>query len=476
MQWMYAGFGMLLILVGILGVWMMILDGSHADWGTVVSWALLLVFIGVGVWLAWPILVACKDLISGTRHAGEIIRTRESSSAADRHRWLSLYNTIFELLAIALAAVVPLLWWGMRRREPDSRRHWVVLFVGLTTGYVVLIHRGVHIWPGNVGSGRIELPLQRMLAGRETPLTLWIGYEIIWLSLLAGSNWTGLPVGGWTAFFAPLAFLPFLIGYYLHYPLWKQFLLWFLSVALGFIFNAIREVENEFEVTKRSRRAREISRRLLGTDPRNRPRFALYLRPFASTGNLDTQQREPLDLETVLSYAVRPELLLLGLNRPQDKAIIGADYLYGADQDWFTRFQRLANNATLIFLLPSSHSGTLEEVAWLVEARLFQKCIFLMPETVTGSGIQGSSFVPSTVTETDDLFIDHAPEWEDARRAVSEKTKLRLPEYQEYGAVFTMDDSGVVRRLEALRLSRFVLKVVRLRRAIKRVLRPLSLA
>jgi hypothetical protein len=229
-------------------------------------------------------------------------------------------------------------------------------------------------------------------------------------------------------------------------------------------------------MARRADRASVLSSRLLETNELKRPRFALYLRPFVSTGTLDTQSvsedADALDLETVLSYAVRPELSLIGLNRPQEQAIVGAGYIYGADQDWFERFQRLANNAAIIFLLPSARLGTLDEVQWVVENRAFGKCVFLMPENVTGEGYQASVSSPSPVRVYEERVHDHAPDWEQMRTAVFECVKILLPEYQNGGAVFMLDEGGGVRLLEPLLLSRSILKVIRLRRVIRRVLRP----
>jgi hypothetical protein len=107
------------------------------------------------------------------------------------HSWrFRLFNAIFGLLAIALAALEPLLRWGMRRHEPDSRRRWVVLLVGLATGYVVLIHRGI---TSGLAAWAVERSNFRCRGCSQVtrPLTFWLYYEFTWFSTLAGSNCTG---------------------------------------------------------------------------------------------------------------------------------------------------------------------------------------------------------------------------------------------------------------------------------------------
>jgi hypothetical protein len=480
---MYAFFGVLMILGGAFALFVVLSDFAQGETDAgllmrIYSLLFLIGFIAFGTWLAWPILMACKDLVTGTRHAGEIIRARDSTRASAVGYQFLTFRTALEIFAIAFAGLSPVLWWGMRRREPGSRRPWAVLLAGLATGYIILVHRGVHLLPGSAGADLIERPLRQILAHHEQLLTFGLYWELTWLISLAGFAWTGLPVGNWTAFFAPLALLPPAVGYYFNYPLWKQLLCYLVCIILGGIVNAIRKAEAEAEKAKRALRAREISDRLLGADDGKRPLFALYLRPFASTGHLDTQNvsanADPLDLETVLSYAVRPELSLLGLNRAQEKSIIGADYLYGPDQDWFVRFQELAINAKLLFLLPSARQGTLDEVEWVIEKRALEKCVFIMPETVTGTGWQASSAVPSTVRVYEERIIDHAPEWKETRAAVLQRVNVPLPEYREDGALFMLNARGGVRRLERLGLSHSMWKVLRLRRVIKRVMRPTS--
>jgi hypothetical protein len=477
MQWMYAVVGLLLILVGVfftcIGLFDKIETGRLSRVGGVL---IALIFVGVGVWLAWPIFVGVKDLVSGSHHAHEIIDARKAKNAeSDRGEYV-IFQKVAEIGAVAFSAVALFLCWSMRRRDPGSRRPWVVLAAGLCAGYVVLVHWGFHLLPSRFGGDLIEQPLRWWLSRNQALLTFGLYAEILWAAGLAGSTFTGLPIGPWTAFLVPVALLPGCVASYLNLSWWKHIVCWLLSIFLGVLLNEVRKAESEGEMATRADRALVLSSRLLETDELKRPRLALYLRPFVSTGTLDTQYvsegADALDFETVLSYAVRPELSLIGLNRPQEQAIVGAGYIYGADQDWFERFQRLANTAAIIFLLPSAHHGTLDEVQWVVENHAFGKCIFLMPETVTGEGYQAYVSSPSPVRVYEERINYHAPDWEQMRTAVFERVKILLPEYQDTGAVFMLDEGGGVRQLEPLLLSRSMLKVIRLRRMIRRVLRP----
>lgn len=474
MEWVHAVLGLLAIVAGgfvaYIGLFEEIEGGRLSRLGTVLF---ALVFLGFGVWIAWPVFAGIVDLVSGSHHAREIIQARKAKTAENDRIEYVTFQKVVEGGGIAFAAAALFLSWGMRRRDPGSRRPWVVLTAGLFAGYVVLVHWGLHVLPSGFGGDLFEQPLRGWLSRHQALMTFGLYSEILWAVGLAGSNFTGLPVGTWTAFSVPMVLLPGCIASYLNVSWRWQIVSWLLSVFLGFILNKVRKAEQWGEMAKRAARAQVLNSRLLEVDERKRPRFALYLRPFVSTGTLDTQQgADALDLETVLSYAVRPELSLIGLNRPQEQAIVGAGYIYGADEDWFERFQKLANNAAVIFLLPSAHRGTLDEVQWVVENRAFAKCVFLMPETVTGEGYQANVSIPSTVRVYEDRINYHAPDWAQMRTAVFERLKILLPEYQDSGAAFMLDESGEVRLLEPLGLSRFTLKVMRLRRVIRRVLRP----
>jgi hypothetical protein len=474
-QWVYSIFGLVTILIGSLGLLMLRESKSEHWWIKIYAVLFTIGFMAIGAWLAWPILVGSKDLLFGTHEASAIVRARAAANASAIHsEWLTAQTTM-ETLAVLLGGLSPLLFWQMRRHDPDSRRHWVVLAVGLIAGYLVLVHRAYVVLPGSLSAGWVE-PLRQTLTRHETLLFFGLYWEFFWLTSLAATSLSGLSIGSWSAFLLPCALLPYWVGYYLEYPFWKLLLCWLSAVALGAIFNGIRKLEDEAETAKRAERARRASYLLLKTDESHRPHFALYLRPFSSTGNLDAQgtseEADPLDLESVLSYAVRPELMLLGLNRIQEKSIVGAGYVYGPDEDWFARFKTLASNARLLFLLPSTQKGTLEEVEWVFANQALEKCVFIMPETITGRGWQSSVSAPTTVKVYEQRFIDHAPEWEMTRAAVFERTRVSLPDYREAGAVFTLNSRGGLRRLEPLGLSRSLLKVLRLRKQIKRVMQP----
>lgn len=477
MQWVYAAFGLLMILVGSFAVCIALFGKIDGRWLTRLGAVLFTVaFMGFGVLMAWPIFAGIGDLLSGTHHAHEMILAQRATDEESKRTEYLWFRKSLQGGAIVFAAAAPLLFWGMRRRDTGSLRPWVVLAAGLCAGYVVLVKSGLHLLPSGFGGDLIERPLRGWLSHHEALLFFGLYIVIFFLAGLAGANFTGLPVGPWTAFFVPVAALPCVASYYLNFSWWKQTLCWLLTVFLGLILNEVRKAEHQGEMAKRAARASALSSRLLEAHEGSHPPFALYLRPFVSTGKLDTQyvseEADALDLETVLSYAVMPKLCLIGLNRPQEQAIVGAGYVYGADQGWFDRFQKLARSATAIFLFPSARAGTLDEMQWIIDNRAFGKCVFLMPETVTGKGYQAYASSPSPVRLYEERMYDHAPDWARTRAAVFERVKIRLPEYQGSGAAFTLDENRGVQQMEPLLLSRSIMKVMRLRKVIRRVLRP----
>lgn len=430
-------------------------------------------FICAGTWLAWPIFLACSDLFAHAGKASELILTRTTASSnATHHEFLTL-ATVVEGGAVAFAAAAPGLCWLMRREKPDSVRPWLLL-AAIPIGYVVLLHHGFHVPPFGALGDRIVLSCQQMLKRHEAALTLGLYAENLWLGGLVGTHWTGMPVGGWTLFLAPIALVPFWVGFYLERPFWQSALLILGGIALGPVVLAIKEAEDQSEIARRATRAANQWKHFLSGGTRHGPPFALYLRSFNTTGTLDAQpaseEFDPLDLESILSAALLPGSRLLGLNREQAKAVVGADYLYGADQDWWNRFQNLANTSKLIFLVPSARGGTFTEIAWLKNQHLLSKCVFIMPETISATGFHAGSKVWVALKYVEEQSFDHTLEWHAARQAILEQTKLVLPDYQTDGALFTLDEAGNVKSMARLRLARTLFKVAKLRRALRAVL------
>ena len=117
-------------------------------------------------------------------------------------------------------------------------------------------------------------------------------------------------------------------------------------------------------------------------------------------------------------------------DRAQSKALIGADYLYGPDQDWWNRFQYLSDAAHAIFLLPAACGGTFKEIMWLTDQNLLSKCVFVMPETISETGVHAGMKVSTALKIVEWHSVDHARERTAAQEAILAEAKLLLPDYQ----------------------------------------------
>lgn len=475
MIWFHAAFGVFIIGVVLTMAVLIVKDSAATDWKAVLM-ALLLIGsgLGIGLYMAWPLVALVLDVVRGTETAREIVRAREALlDESDRAEFVSLSSSV-GWCAMAMAAAAPFLSWRMRRRDPDSHRPWLVLAISPIAGAVGALHWGALSYFPAASAVPLLPALESTLQHHEVVTVLLLYWMFVWLCVLAASTWTGLTAGPWTMFLSPVPLFPWMVGEFLDFSFWPQTLCWFGSVFLGAVLNEVRTVEQAGELARRAQRAQALNRQLLDAPPGERPAFALYLRRFVSTGTLDTQQvggdADSLDLETVLSQALRPELQLIGLNRPQAAAIVGADYLFGADADWKATFHRLAAEATLIVLLPPERGSTLSEIAWLKEQDLLSRVIFVMPETVDRDGRYAATTLPGqTLTVREERFVDHAAGWATARAAVLAQTGLDLPVYQPSGALFTIDRTHGVRQLEPLALSGSLFKVAKLRRAVTRL-------
>jgi hypothetical protein len=476
MQWLYAAFGLVMFAVVLFAAALAVSDGLSTEdgwWNPVLVVAILIVLLAVSLWMAWPIFALVLDLFRGTHSARDLIDARRASDVESVRAGFHLQRAFVAWSGVVAALVAPALWWGMRRREPESRRHWVVLIVGLSSGVVALLY-GEHVQLWNLlGVSAPASAMHAMLIRHDLAMVLALNWSLVWMSVLAGSTWTGLPLGPLSSMLFAVPMLPWSAGEYLELSWWGKAGCWVAAAMLGGVLSAVQSAERDAEVERRARRARALSSRLLDMDPNDRPRFALYLRRFSTTGTLDTQQisehADPLDFETVLSQAVRPELHLLGLNREGAPEVVGADYLFGADEAWEANFVRLAGAASFIVLLPPDRGSTLKEIQWLVDSRLLGKTVFVMPETVVPGGFQAYASGPEfPLKVTTERVIDHSHEWEAAREA-ARAIGLALPPYDVAGAVFTLDQSGSVRARAPLALSRSLLKVLALRRALAKV-------
>jgi hypothetical protein len=130
--------------------------------------------------------------------------------------------------------------------------------------------------------------------------------------------------------------------------------------------------------------------------------YCLYLRPFTTTGQLPicvlastlylknpvvegpTQVEKDnkfVDLETLIAMAVSSHAPLVALGRPGEQ--VGAGRLLTTEESWQSEFTRLSASAKIIFILPSSKSGTKWELRNIFENEsLLSKTIFVIPPNV----------------------------------------------------------------------------------------------
>jgi hypothetical protein len=411
-------------------------------------------------------------LFRGSDTAREAITAREAARSAETAReadWLSrgMYAAgIFNALA------APFLTCSILRENPRSLRAWLVLLAVPVGCLLVLPILGPELGL-TLPEGSLVERIAGFVARPSGVVTFAVWAETLWLGMIFTNHVTALPIGPITITLTPFAILPFWIGYYwdVHWAI--QALLWAVCLFLGFFINGIRKLENERERWRRDQSARRFQNAVLGASERSAGQeFSLYLRPFYSTGSLNTQgsrETEPLDLETVLAKAVAPRSRLLALGRSSEGEVIGADRIYLPDSGWWPSFQKLAELATHIFILPSYRHGTLQEINWLIGRGYLTKCIFIMPETPSGQGWQVNVEIPKTVEVLEHKEeIDHAADWGMAAEVLKEKKSIALPAYGPRGAVFTFRDNASIRS-EPLNLSRTFFRVARLRKAVRSV-------
>ncbi len=145
--------------------------------------------------------------------------------------------------------------------------------------------------------------------------------------------------------------------------------------------------------------------------------FCLYLRPFASTDEIDQSAAfaTPLaagdvthiaigddraELEAEIEWALRPIGPLVALGAPMEHQ--GAGRILVQDTEWRDAVRRLVDAARLIVLLPSSRMGTLWEVRQLLNGEALAKTLIIDP--------------PNDHPEDSDRF-KAAAEWDAVRAA-----------------------------------------------------------
>ena len=151
--------------------------------------------------------------------------------------------------------------------------------------------------------------------------------------------------------------------------------------------------------------------------------FALYLRPFHTTGTMlsvresrnGRPNRQFYDLEAVIAEALEPTRPLIALGRPGEQ--LGVGRVASTMEGWFGQFKLSANTARVLFVLPADGEGTRDEIEWILEKGFIGKCIFVMPG-------------------------DWSERWESVSKQ-TQSVKLEYPDYQDGGCLFTLESDGV---------------------------------
>jgi len=172
------------------------------------------------------------------------------------------------------------------------------------------------------------------------------------------------------------------------------------------------------------------------------PPFCLYLRPFEITNRLPTrvsdagpgEKGEAVDFESLLADSLAPQYTLVALGQPRE--IYGAGRLLTSEDAWRDEFRRLASAADFILMLPSANPGTFEEITWLAEHGLVDRCVWLMPAAVE----------PDALADTGQRERLES-NWERARSACA-KLGLKLPPYDADGFLVRLGPDGGMLTME----------------------------
>ena len=216
-------------------------------------------------------------------------------------------------------------------------------------------------------------------------------------------------------------------------------------------------------------------------------RFALYLRPFVSTGRLMAQALPSeidvsevpvhLDVETLLARCFRATVPVIALGTSGD-TVEGAARVTVSDDDWRETVEALARRAEFIAMVPLSRPGTMWELEWLKQSDLLDKVLFIMPETPheTPSGVVSSQETDDRifdagvrVFEASVHMLDLQKEWLEVER-VARTYGLEFPPLAAVGALYTMNPTtGAVKDIVPLALSTLTRRYRYLRSSVMRL-------
>lgn len=163
--------------------------------------------------------------------------------------------------------------------------------------------------------------------------------------------------------------------------------------------------------------------------------YSLYIRAFETTGQMgyddgsgmeffgvDARPDQTVDLESVLAQVVEAEMPLVALGEPGEQ--FGVGRLKTTDQQWQDDLKVLAENALILFAIPSDRPGTLWELDFIREKGYLRKTIFIMPPKERGKA------------------LSWAEKWQQIASGVKQ---LQLPSYEKGGLIFSLKDDGSLR-------------------------------
>ncbi len=230
-------------------------------------------------------------------------------------------------------------------------------------------------WSGTLARGSFRPRVRTVLYMFLLILLLLVSLAIAFV-LFIGSGWDFL---GWL----------FVLG------------LIFLPLTIKKIWSWLRENEQVTVQHQRDNAVLELSNSAPSCGVSTQE-YCLYLRPFTTTGQLPicvlastlylknpvvegpTQVEKDnkfVDLETLIAMAVSSHAPLVALGRPGEQ--VGAGRLLTTEESWQSEFTRLSASAKIIFILPSSKSGTKWELRNIFENEsLLSKTIFVIPPNV----------------------------------------------------------------------------------------------
>jgi hypothetical protein len=225
---------------------------------------------------------------------------------------------------------------------------------------------------------------------------------------------------------------------------------------LFMLANQANKLDIRRDMRRRSEIANEIKELALTAPADEVPPFALYLRPFLSTGRLVAQvlpsDLKPmdrpvhLDFETVLERAFMGELDLIALGKPED-ILEGISRLNIPDEGWQEVVRALADRASFIFFVPLLREGTMWELRELKTRNLLGKTVFIMPQmqiqqpnNVWVATEQEDAWEASGVWSYDaaEHYIDFQEEWMKVREHILQSEGMELPRYCRWGGLFTI--------------------------------------